>query len=146
MGQGGLLEVAPHPNFATNRMLYLTYSKPQGEKLSTTSLVRGRFENDRLSDVQPLFDGAVYIAIKAGVPIVPVGIGGSERVMPKGAKFIYPRKVRVIVGEPMHLPPAADPSPKAQREVRRCQFVRWRPMAVKAFVPELRGPSGNVCN
>src|SRR5262245_4648219 len=26
--QGGLLEVVPHPNFATNRMLYLTYSKP----------------------------------------------------------------------------------------------------------------------
>ena len=48
-----------------------------------------------------------------------LGIGGSERVMPKGAKFIYPRKVRVIVGEPMHLPPAADPSPKAQREAAR---------------------------
>jgi glucose/arabinose dehydrogenase len=55
-GQGGLLEVAPHPNFATNRMLYLTYSKPQGEKLSTTALVRGRFENDRLTDVQQLFE------------------------------------------------------------------------------------------
>jgi glucose/arabinose dehydrogenase len=55
-GQGGLLEVAPHPNFATNRMLYLTYSKPLGEKLSTTALVRGRFENDRLTDVQQLFE------------------------------------------------------------------------------------------
>jgi glucose/arabinose dehydrogenase len=55
-GQGGLLEVAPHPNFATNRMLYLTYSKPQGEKLSTTALIRGRFENDRLTDVQQLFE------------------------------------------------------------------------------------------
>ena len=32
--------------------------------------------------VQPLFDGATYVAAKAGVPIVPVGIGGSERVMP----------------------------------------------------------------
>ena len=29
--QGGLLEVAPHPNFATNRLLYLTYSKKTGE-------------------------------------------------------------------------------------------------------------------
>jgi 1-acyl-sn-glycerol-3-phosphate acyltransferase len=48
--------------------------------------------------VQPLFDGAVYVALRAGVPIVPVGIGGSERVMPKGAKFIYPRKVHVIIG------------------------------------------------
>ena len=56
VGQGGLLEVAPHPNFATNRMLYLSYSKPQGEKMSTTALVRGRFENDRLTDVQQLFE------------------------------------------------------------------------------------------
>ncbi|MGH9133572.1 MAG: lysophospholipid acyltransferase family protein, partial [Ilumatobacteraceae bacterium] len=31
--------------------------------------------------VQPLFDGAVYVAAKAGAPIVPVGIGGSDRVM-----------------------------------------------------------------
>ena len=51
--------------------------------------------------VQPLFDGAVYVALRARVPIVPVGIGGSERVMPKKARFIYPRKVHVIVGEPL---------------------------------------------
>lgn len=51
--------------------------------------------------VQPLFDGAVYLALKTGVPIIPVGIGGSERVMPKGARLIYPRRVHVIVGEPI---------------------------------------------
>jgi len=51
--------------------------------------------------VQPLFDGAVYVALRAGVPIVPVGIGGSERVMPKGARFAYPRKVHVIIGQPI---------------------------------------------
>jgi 1-acyl-sn-glycerol-3-phosphate acyltransferase len=51
--------------------------------------------------VQPLFDGATYIAVKGGVPIVPVGIGGSERVMTKGSKMIYPRKVWVIIGAPM---------------------------------------------
>ena len=58
--------------------------------------------------VQPLFDGAVYIAIKAGVPIVPVGIGGSERVMPKKAKFIYPRKVHVEIGPPIPAPVAPE--------------------------------------
>jgi 1-acyl-sn-glycerol-3-phosphate acyltransferase len=57
--------------------------------------------------VHPLFDGAVYVAFKAGVPIVPVGIGGSERVMPKGAKFVYPRKVHVTIGPPIH-PPQTD--------------------------------------
>jgi 1-acyl-sn-glycerol-3-phosphate acyltransferase len=54
--------------------------------------------------VQPMFDGAAYVALKVGVPIIPVGIGGSERVMPKGSKFIHPRKVHVIVGSPITAP------------------------------------------
>src|SRR5687768_1592073 len=62
-GQGGLLEVAPHPNFASNRLLYLTYSKKIGEPATpkdpvpaTTALIRGRFENDRLTNVEQLFE------------------------------------------------------------------------------------------
>ena len=47
-GQGGLLEVMPHPNFATNRLIYLSFSKPGAtEAQSRTALVRGRFENDQ---------------------------------------------------------------------------------------------------
>ena len=62
--QGGLLEVAVHPNFATNRLLYFTYSKQIGDAPpkgsndpvpATTALIRGRFENDRISNVQQLF-------------------------------------------------------------------------------------------
>jgi glucose/arabinose dehydrogenase len=56
-GQGGLLEVAPHPNFAANRLLYLTYSKPSADGTqATTALVRGRFEGDKLTGVQQLFE------------------------------------------------------------------------------------------
>lgn len=58
--------------------------------------------------IQPLFDGAVYVAVRAGVPIVPVGIGGSERVMPKRARFVYPRKVHVEIGPPIYPPVAPD--------------------------------------
>jgi aldose sugar dehydrogenase len=55
--QGGLLEVMPHPNFASNRLIYITYSKPGAtEADSRTALIRARFENDRLSDVKELFD------------------------------------------------------------------------------------------
>lgn len=57
--------------------------------------------------IQPLFDGAVYVALKARVPIVPVGIAGSERVMPKGARFIFPKKVHVVIGAPI-VPEAGD--------------------------------------
>jgi 1-acyl-sn-glycerol-3-phosphate acyltransferase len=68
--------------------------------------------------VQPLFAGAVYVAIKAGVPIVPVGIGGSERVMPKKAKFVYPRKVHIEIGPPI-LPPKVAPGQRLGREAYR---------------------------
>jgi 1-acyl-sn-glycerol-3-phosphate acyltransferase len=68
--------------------------------------------------VQPLFDGAAFVAVKAGVPIVPVGIGGSERAMPKGAKFISPRKVHVAIGKPLQTT-AVTGSPKAQRDAAR---------------------------
>jgi len=51
--------------------------------------------------VQPLRDGAAYVACKAGVPIVPVGIGGSERVLGKGKRFMHPGKLVVLIGEPI---------------------------------------------
>ncbi|HUG40741.1 MAG TPA: PQQ-dependent sugar dehydrogenase [Longimicrobiales bacterium] len=54
-GQGGLLDVVPHPDFATNRLLYLSYSKPLGGDESTTAVVRGRFEDDRLTGVEEIF-------------------------------------------------------------------------------------------
>lgn len=54
-GQGGLLDVVPHPAFADNRWLYLTYAKPLADGESTTVLIRGRFEDDRLQGVEELF-------------------------------------------------------------------------------------------
>jgi 1-acyl-sn-glycerol-3-phosphate acyltransferase len=54
--------------------------------------------------VEELFDGAAYVAARSGVPLVPVGIGGSEAAMPHGAKFIKPRKVVLVVGEPIEVP------------------------------------------
>jgi glucose/arabinose dehydrogenase len=55
--QGGLLEVMPHPNFAANHLLYLSYSKPGAEdSQARTALIRGRFENDRLTGVEQLFE------------------------------------------------------------------------------------------
>jgi glucose/arabinose dehydrogenase len=55
-GQGGLFDVLPHPEFATNRMLYLSFSKPLEGGESTTAVVRARFENDALSDVEEIFE------------------------------------------------------------------------------------------
>lgn len=82
--------------------------------------------------VQPLFDGATYIAVKAGVPIIPVGIGGSERTMPKGAKFIRPRKLHVVVGKPIQASTDAQ-SPKDQRDAARQLTVDLRAEMQRLF-------------
>jgi glucose/arabinose dehydrogenase len=54
-GQGGLLDVVAHPNFATNKLIYLSYSKPLGDGAATTAVARGRFENNALVDVKEVF-------------------------------------------------------------------------------------------
>ncbi len=53
-GQGGLFEVLPHPDFANNQILYLSFAKPVGEG-STTAIVRARLENDRLTNMTEIF-------------------------------------------------------------------------------------------
>ena len=54
--------------------------------------------------VEDLFDGPAFVAAKTGVPVVPVGIGGSERMMPKGARFLKRTPLVMIVGPPIPAP------------------------------------------
>ncbi len=51
------------------------------------------------------FDGAAYLAIKAQVPILPIGFGGTEAAMGKGVKMPRPAKCTIVVGPP--IPPPA---------------------------------------
>lgn len=53
-GQGGLLDLALHPDFEENQLLYLTYAKA-GSEGRTTALARGRFDGERLHDVEDIF-------------------------------------------------------------------------------------------
>lgn len=55
-GQGGLLDVVPHPDFASNRLIYLSYAKPLGEGESTTAVVRGVLQDDRITGLEPVFE------------------------------------------------------------------------------------------
>jgi glucose/arabinose dehydrogenase len=52
---GGLLDVLPHPDFATNRTLYLTYTKGGEGNLSTTALTRARLDGRKLVDAKEIF-------------------------------------------------------------------------------------------
>jgi 1-acyl-sn-glycerol-3-phosphate acyltransferase len=67
--------------------------------------------------LQPLFEGAAFVAARAGVPILPVGIGGSEWAMPKGKKRILPVKVVMVVGSLIPAPERASGARVSRRSV-----------------------------
>lgn len=53
-GNGGLMDVALHPGFADNGLVYLTYTKPVGNGWGAPALARGRLEGGALVDVRDL--------------------------------------------------------------------------------------------
>jgi glucose/arabinose dehydrogenase len=58
-GQGGLLDIALDPNFASNRLVYWSYSEPQASSENNTAVARGRFVDDaaqpRIENVQVIY-------------------------------------------------------------------------------------------
>ncbi len=61
-GQGGLMDIALHPQFEDNQRLYLTYSKQKsGTNLGTTVLITGILESNELTQVRQLFEALPYV-------------------------------------------------------------------------------------
>ena len=52
---GGLLEVLPHPKFAQNGLIYLTYSKAGEGNLSTTAVARGKLVGKEIQELKDIF-------------------------------------------------------------------------------------------
>jgi 1-acyl-sn-glycerol-3-phosphate acyltransferase len=65
-----------------------------------------------------MHDGAAYLASKLGVPIVPVGIGGSEEILASGKIFPRIKKVVVVIG-PVIPAPAPRDGVRKRSEVRQ---------------------------
>ncbi len=60
-GQGGLLDIALHPEFESNQLVYISYSKPEaGGSRGTTAVIRGRLDDYRLVDVEEVFEAAAW--------------------------------------------------------------------------------------
>lgn len=68
--------------------------------------------------IQDLKEGAAFLACRAQVPLVPMGIGGAERAMPKGARWVRPRKIALVVGEPIMPPRRSDGGRVKRSEIR----------------------------
>ncbi|MEM6316520.1 MAG: PQQ-dependent sugar dehydrogenase [Bacteroidota bacterium] len=60
VGQGGLLDVAVHPDFDNNQTIYLSYSKPKGDKEATTALLMAQLVDDKLVNQKEILEALPY--------------------------------------------------------------------------------------
>jgi 1-acyl-sn-glycerol-3-phosphate acyltransferase len=59
-------------------------------------------EGGRSSEgLQDFKEGAAYLAIKAGVPAVPIGITGTHQLLPMGSIHVRPHTVTIRIGDPI---------------------------------------------
>jgi len=62
----GMMDIALHPRFAENHLLYFTYSKPGEKDTMVTTLARGRLEGKALTAVQELLMATPYWDCRGG--------------------------------------------------------------------------------
>jgi 1-acyl-sn-glycerol-3-phosphate acyltransferase len=65
--------------------------------------------------VGPFKGGSFYLALEAGLPVVPISIVGSRHIMLKGRLATYPGRVKLIVHEPVDTTGLAGADPRAAR-------------------------------
>ena len=85
--------------------------------------------------IEDLHEGVAFLAARTGATVVPVGIGGSASVMPKGTKIPRPRHIHLEVGETIappervgQRPGAPQPDPPADRGADRVAPGALRPL------------------
>lgn len=89
-----------------NRKAAIESLRIAGEKIRREQAVVVMFpEGTRSSDGEllPFKKGAFMLALELGVPIIPVGISGSRRLMPKGSFLVRPGRMRVRIGRPIEI-------------------------------------------
>jgi hypothetical protein len=97
ISQGGLLDIALHPNFKKNQFIYFSYSavkKEDGATLGTTAIMRARLNGDKLEDQKVIFEALPYSKTRHhygsrlafgmdGLLYFSVGERGNEKVNPQ---------------------------------------------------------------
>ena len=65
-----------------------------------------------------MYNGPSFLAGRQQVPIVPIGLAGTEDAMPVGKKMVYPRKIVFVIGKPVAPPPQNENGRVSRRAVK----------------------------
>ena len=82
--------------------------------------------------MQPFKEGAAYLAIKAGVPVVPIGLRDTRKALPMHSAVIEPCTVQLHIGDPV---PTAHLKPSDRGALNDLLFERVRELAGEAPAP-----------
>jgi 1-acyl-sn-glycerol-3-phosphate acyltransferase len=80
--------------------------------------------------------GVSFIAMRAGVPIVPVAFVGTEKVWPRGKRFPRLAPVTIAYGEPLH---SEEVLPDARRKERVAAVTSELMRRIDALVESAKG-------
>lgn len=58
--------------------------------------------------------GLGHLVLESGAPVVPVGVVGTDKIQPPGAKFARPAKIAVRFGKPISFAGRFDDAPKGK--------------------------------
>lgn len=85
-----------------NRSQALSSLREAGERIRAGASILAYPEGTRSDGpILPFKKGPFVVALEAGVPVVPVAVEGSHRVVPRGSSRMYPGDVKVRIGEPI---------------------------------------------
>lgn len=89
----------------SDRRRSLESMREAGERIRSGNSVLIYAEGSRSygATLQPLKKGAFYLAVEAGVPLVPVTVVDSYRLMNERRKAARPGRVRLVVGTPIDM-------------------------------------------
>jgi 1-acyl-sn-glycerol-3-phosphate acyltransferase len=87
-------------------------------------------------ELGPVEIGVGMLALKSGAIVVPVGIRGTDRMLPRDAKRLYRAKIRIRFGAPLCLPAPAEGT--LEREAYQAAADRVRE-AIAAVLAEMDG-------
>jgi len=77
----------------------------------------------RGDDEQEAYPGIGFLATKAGVPIVPAYIDGSDKVMPPGVKWPRRHLITITYGAPLYFSPGTDYDQIAREVMRHIRDI-----------------------